>query len=159
MLEITRKITNWKEIHDYIQSMRAEYANPEQAYCAKGRENFWLQWEPNYASKTYAPGIIDERLWAFIKRIEPTADLAQVFYGNRAIDWHRDASYAHKEAWLLALGQSTFQIENRDGVIQSLNLFGGELLKFDCKLRHRATNVHADRIGIGIWTAKIPLPK
>ncbi len=68
------------------------------------------------------------------------------------------SSYANQTAWLLALGSSTFEIQSENGGIASFDLLGGELLEFNCKLPHRATNVALDRIGIGIWTAKIPLP-
>jgi hypothetical protein len=159
MLKIIRRISNWQEIQQYISEIRDAHAEAEKAYCAAGRDQFWLQWEPNYASKTYSAAVKDDRLWSFIKKIAPAADLAQIFYGNKAINWHRDASYAHTTASLLALGQSTFEIESRDGKITSLDLHGEELLEFDCKLRHRANNVHPDRIGIGMWAAKIPLPK
>jgi hypothetical protein len=81
-----------------------------------------------------------------------------VFGGNVAINWHSDASYGHSKAWLLALGKSTFEIQDRWGETQSLKLTGGELLQFDCKCRHRAVDVDPQRIGIGIWQAKIPIP-
>jgi hypothetical protein len=131
---------------------------PENARCAKNRSQFWLRFEPNHSTKLYSPAIDWHRLWTFIKHICPSADLAQVFGGNVAIDWHRDASYGHSQAYLLALGQSTFEIELTGGEVQSIDLTGGEFLQFDCKLRHRATNVDPGRIGIEIWSAKIPLP-
>lgn len=153
---IIRNISNWQEIATYLHSM-ASLAKPEQAYCAKGRQHFWLNAEPDYANKTYLPAQTDERLWSFIKQVCPKADLAQIFYGNTGIDWHRDATYAHSTAWLLSLGTSTFELETRSGEIQSFQLTGGELLQFDCKCLHRAIDVDPQRIGIGIWAAKIPI--
>ena len=149
----------WHSIASHTRSLLAAHAKPEAAYCATGREYFWLKAEPNYATKTYTPAIEDDRLWQYIKTICPRADLAQVFGGNKAIDWHRDAAYAHSTAWILALGKSTFQLESRSGDIQSIDLFGGEILQFDCKCKHRATDVDPQRIGIGIWQAKIPIPE
>jgi hypothetical protein len=157
--QIIRRIANWQEVADYIQGLRDTNAKPEMAYCATGREHFWLNAEPNYADKTYSPALTDNRLWIFIKKICPDADLAQIFYGNRGIDWHRDATYAASTAWLLSLGQSTFELETRSGKTESLQLAGGELIEFDCKCRHRAIDVHPGRIGIGIWKAKIKIPQ
>lgn len=151
--------SNWHQIADHTRNLLSEHAMLETAYCATGREFFWLKAQPNYATRTYTPAIKDDRLWSYIKTICPRADLAQVFGGNKAIDWHRDAAYAHSTAWILALGKSTFQVELRSGEIQSFDLYGGELLEFDCKCSHRATNVDPSRIGIGIWQAKIAIPK
>jgi hypothetical protein len=149
--QIIRKIGNWETIAEHTRKLSIDNSRPETAYCAKNRNQFWLQFEPNYSSGTYKTGITDDRLWRFIKRICPSADLAQVFGGNKAIDWHRDASYANSTAWLLALGRSTFEIELRSGELRSIALTGGEPIEFDCKNRHRATDVDPGRIGIGIW--------
>lgn len=156
--KIIRTITNWQEVAHYTRGLLAANAGIETAKCARGRENFWLQATPNYSNGTYTAGVDDARLWSFLQRIAPAADLAQVFGGNRAIDWHRDAAYAHSKAWLFALGRSTFELETRSGEIISIDLNGGELIEFDCKCLHRACNVDPARIGIGLWSAKIPLP-
>jgi hypothetical protein len=166
---IVRTVSNWQEVAEYTRSLLNSKAGVETAKCARGRQNLWLQAEPNYANGTYTSGVHDDRLWSFLQRLAPDADLAQVFGGNVAIDWHRDAAYAHSKAWLFALGKSTFQIESREiksrsgeiitpSEVFSFDLTGGELLEFDCKCRHRATNVDPQRIGIGLWSAKIPLP-
>lgn len=156
MAKIIRKINNWLEVAEYIRDLKS-IATPEKAVCARARQQFWLQAEPNYHTKTYTSAVRDDRLWTFIQKLVPTADLAQVIYGNRGIDWHRDAAYAMPKAWILALGKSTFEIEI-NGNIRSLDLLGGELIEFDCKQRHRAINIHPERIAIGIWSAKIPIP-
>jgi hypothetical protein len=155
---IVSNIANWKEVAEHTRALLAARSQRETAVCARGRMNTWLQAQPNYADKTYSAAVTDDRLWTYLKRLCPSADLAQVFGGNVAIDWHRDAAYAHATAWLLALGTSTFEIEDRSGEIQSFKLTGGELLQFDCKCRHRAVDVDPQRIGIGIWQAKIPIP-
>jgi len=38
-----------------------------------------------------------------------------------------------------------------DGSLISLELMGGEIISFNCKLMHRAIPRSDDRIGIGIW--------
>ena len=149
---------NWHQIAGYTKELLSAHATPEKANCARDRQNFWLQAEPNYSDKTYSSGVTDDRLWKYIKTICPRADLAQVFGGNKAIDWHRDGSYAHSTAWILALGRSTFQLETRSGELQSVDLTAGEIIQFNCKCHHRATNVDVTRIGIGIWQAKIAIP-
>ena len=113
---------NWHQIAGYTKELLSTHGTPEKERCARDRQNFWLKAEPNYAEKTYFPAIENDRLWNYIKTICPRADLAQVFGGNKAIDWHRDAAYAHSTAWILALGKSTFQIEKRSGEFQSINL-------------------------------------
>ena len=157
--QIIRKIGNWQEVADYCKSIKDLYAFPEAYYGARGRQQFWLNAEPDYKNKTYMPAPTDDRLWRFIKLACPKADLAQIFYGNRGIDWHRDATYAAPTGWLLALGKSTFELETRSGEIQSFKLTGGELIEFDCKCSHRAIDVDSQRVGIGIWQAKIAIPK
>ena len=165
-VQIIQNISNWQEVADYTRNLLEACAPPsggrvgtaEQAFSALGRQQLWLRYEPDYQNGTYCDGIDDPRLWNFLKRLVPTADLAQVFGGNRGISFHRDAAYANSTAFLLSLGKSTFEIEARSGKLYSIDLVGGELLTFDCKCRHRAINVDPQRIGIGLWSAKIPLP-
>jgi hypothetical protein len=40
----------------------------------------------------------------YFNEFSGSADLAQVFGGSVAINWHRDATSAHSTSWLLALG-------------------------------------------------------
>jgi alkylated DNA repair dioxygenase AlkB len=156
-MQVIRRIANHAEVKDYVKRLLEIHGQPEQAKCARNRANFWLKAEPVYSTKTYVKAVEDDRLWTFIRRHCPEANLAQVFGGNVAIDWHRDAAFAESQAWLFSLGKSTFQTKTRDGEIKSLDLESGDLVKFDCKLLHRANNVQADRIGIGIWQAKLPI--
>lgn len=156
-MEIIKHISNWQTIRDHIANTRDASATPEKSHCARGRDQYWLQYEPNYNSGKYTAAITDPRLWDWIKKQIPQADLAQVIFGNRGIDWHRDAAYAHATAYLLSLGTSTFETEI-EGKIQSIDLNGGELIRFNCKNKHRAINVAPNRIAIGIWQAKIALP-
>jgi hypothetical protein len=160
MANIICNVPNWLEIRDYLNlpELRCQ-VRAETARCAKGRENFWLQAEPDYQTKKYRPAVMDDRLWSWIKDLVPAADLAQVIYGNRGIHWHRDATYAAPTAWLLSLGRSTFEIKNDEGETVSLDFCGGELIEFNCKKMHRAINVCPDRLAIGIWAAKIPIPE
>ena len=156
-VQIIQNIANWQEVADYTRNLLDRHSTPEQAFSALGRQQLWLNFEPIYANGTYKAGITDDRLWSFLKRICPTAELAQVFGGNRGINFHRDAAYAKSTAYLLSLGKSTFELESRSGEIHTIDLSGGELLEFDCKCRHRAINVDPQRLGIGLWSAKIPL--
>ena len=155
-MKIIGTYSNWQAIHDHIMTL-ASHATPEKAHCAKGRMNFWLQAEPNYSTKTYMPAYQDDRLWQFCKRIMPNADLAQIFYGNQGIDWHRDAAYANNTAVIINLGKCDWQLKPNGVAIESHQLTGGEIITFNCKQLHRCIP-SSDRIGIGLWSAKIAIP-
>jgi len=142
----------------HIQQMIA-LATPELAKCARGRLNFWLNAEPNYATGKYKAAHRDDRLWAFCQRIYPEAALAQIYFANdgHAIDWHRDASYAKPKAMIINLGEICLQTETEAKEIISLELTGGEIILFNSKLRHRAIHRSDDRIGIGLWADRIDI--
>lgn len=146
-----------EQLSQYIRSTLLPSATAEQAKCARGRLNLWLQAEPNYSTKKYKPAVTDDRLWAFCKSVFPQADLAQVYFadGNHGIDWHRDAAYAMPVARILNLGQVRLETKTRDGNLIELDLIGGEIVEFDSKLMHRSIPIGLDRIGIGLWQAKI----
>jgi hypothetical protein len=172
--KIIRKIANWQEVASYLHDRRSQLATPETAKCASGRHNFWLQAEPIYYGSTpYKRAIADDRLWTWIQKIWSDAQVAQVFYANRNIDWHRDASYAKPLARIISLGNSVFEIESHTGEFSTaieqrgqtiefrfdrFTLSGGDVLEFNCKNLHRAASADIDRIGIGLWQCKIPIP-
>lgn len=145
------------QIRDYINATLLPQATSETAKCARGRKQLWLEAKPIYSNRTYVSAIHDERLWSFVKRTFPDVDLAQVYFGNRGIDWHRDAAYANSQAYIINLGICTLQTKLNDGTLISHELTGGELIEFNSKLEHRCIDVHPERIGIGCWSAKIPI--
>lgn len=108
------------EIATYIRQHLLPLATPEKSKCAFGRTQIWLKAEPNYRSRKYMEAHSDERLWQFIKRIDPLAACAQIYAGARGIDWHRDASYAKPTAHIVNLGRVTLQIKTETA--QSLAL-------------------------------------
>lgn len=136
--------------------MSSPLATVEKAKCARGRLNLWLQAEPDYRSKKYKLAHRDERLWQFCKRLYPEAALAQVYFATsgHGIDWHRDASFAKPKAYILNLGAVRLETELNDGRQVSLELVGGEVIKFNCKLPHRAIARRDDRTGIAINEAR-----
>jgi hypothetical protein len=148
-----------QEVTQYIRTKLLPLATAEQAKCARGRLNLWLQAEPNYATKKYRLAHEDDRLWKFRKSVFPEADLAQVYFANggHGIDWHRDAAYAMPRARILNLGRVRLQTKTRSDKLISLELHGGEVIEFDSKLLHRAVPRSDDRIGIGLWQAKIDI--
>lgn len=90
----------------------------------------------------------------------PNFALAQVFYAdnNIGIDWQADAAYANQFAYLLNLGNSRFEIKNTaTKQSRSLELTGGEVIKFNCKrpFLHRGFPQDSNRIGIGLWSDEI----
>jgi hypothetical protein len=160
-MKIIRRISPERvlEIKEYIQVHLLPLATAEQAKCARGRLNLWLQAEPNYSTRKYKPAHTDQRLWRFCQKIYPEASLAQVYFAthNHGISWHRDASYAKPKAFILNLGQVCLQTRTESGALIDLELTGGEIIQFNCKLLHRATPCNEDRIGIGIWTDAIDI--
>ena len=83
-VQIIQNISNWQEVADYTRNLLDRVGTAEQAFSALGRQQLWLRYEPDYKNGTYCDGIDDPRLWNFLKRLVPTADLAQVFGGNRS---------------------------------------------------------------------------
>ena len=154
-MEIIGTRSDWREIWEYCQGIR-QLAEPEQASCARGRMNLWLKAEPNYSTRKYRKAIEDKYLWSICKEIYPQGDLAQIYYGNRGIHWHRDASYCTSIGRILNLGRAI--LESKDGAkLITLKLTGGEIIQFNTKLLHRGIPLDDERVGIGIWKAKIPI--
>ena len=147
------------KIKSHININLRPLAAKEQARCAKDRLNLWLQAEPDYRSRKYKKAHADERLWAFCQRLYPEAALAQVYFatGNIGIDWHRDASFAERKAVIVNLGSVLLETEINSDKRISLELTGGEVIEFNCKLPHRAVPRSENRIGIAIWADKISL--
>ena len=143
----------------YINENLRPLATAERAKCARGRLNLWLQAEPDYRSQKYKAAHTDERLWNFCQRVYPEAALAQVYFatGNIGIDWHRDASFAKNKAFIVNLGPVLLETELDSDERVSLELTGGEVVEFDCKLPHRAIPRSEERIGFAIWADKISL--
>jgi hypothetical protein len=160
-MEVIRRISPERvlEIQAYIQTHLFPLATTEQAKCARGRLNLWLQAEPNYSTRKYKPAHSDQRLWRFCQKIYPEAALAQIYFAthNHGIDWHRDASYAQPNAFIFNLGQVCLQTRTEDGKLIELELTGGEIIRFNCKLPHRSIPRNEDRIGIGIWRDAIDI--
>lgn len=148
-----------EKIHTYIHTRLLPMATEEEALCARGRLNLWLQAEPIYHTRKYRPAHSDERLWKLCKQIYPGADLAQVYFaqGGHGIDWHRDAAYAMPQARILNLGAVCLETRLSNRNIIRLELSGGEIIQFNSKLEHRALPRSDERIGIGLWKAKIPI--
>lgn len=152
------------EIIHHLET-QSDHLKEDISNYAPGRLRYWLHQEPDLRSGRngspvqYRPAIHDERLWPFIKQLVPSASCALVAKGT-GINWHRDASYAHKTAHILNLGSATFQIavkRNSDSppaLYDQLILTGGELIQFDCKHLHRSIAVANDRWMIGIWQPK-----
>ena len=143
----------------HIRQNLLPLATAEQAKCAQGRLNLWLQAEPNYRTGRYMPAHKDERLWSFCKKIYPQAALAQIYFadGGHGIDWHRDARYAKPEAYIVNLGKVRLETKLGSGEIIGLDLVGGEVIKFNSKLLHRSIPVCDQRIGIGLWADAIDI--
>lgn len=145
------------QIADYIRQQLLPLATPEKSKCALGRTQIWLQAEPNYATRKYMKAHTDDRLWQYIQQIHPNAACAQIYFGNRGIDWHRDGSYAAPTATIINLGRIALQTKEPNGTLLTLNLRGGEIIRFNAKWMHRAIDPAPDRIGIGIWEAAIDI--
>ena len=143
----------------YIRQNLLPFATAEQAKCAKGRLNLWLQAEPDYRSGKYMPAHKDERLWKFCKKVYPQAALAQIYFadGGHGIDWHRDARYAKPEACIVNLGKVRLEMKLENGEIIGLDLVGSEIVQFNSKLLHRSIPVCDQRIGIGLWDDAIDI--
>jgi hypothetical protein len=160
-VQVIKRLLEYKtaQVKDYIVENLLPVATPEQAKCARGRLNLWLEAEPVYSIKKYKSAHHDERIWQFIKRIYPQAALAQVYFatGNIGINWHRDASYAKPEAYILNLGKVCLESKSNQGKVTSLELTGGEIIRFNSKLLHRAIPREESRVGIGIWSDAIAI--
>lgn len=158
-MEIVGRLSDQRtaEIVDYINGNLRPLASAEQAKCARDRLQLWLEAEPVYSTGKYRQARHDQRLWAFCKRIFPDAGLAQIYFATdgHAIDWHRDAAYAHASAMIINLGRVCLETIDQKKNLTSLELSGGEIIRFNSKLLHRAIHRDDARIGIGLWKDKI----
>ena len=146
-MTIIKRVSNWIEIRDYLKLIESQ-ASPEQARCARGRMNLWLNYEPNYSKGTVSPTINNTRVWNLVKHIYPECDLAQVYYSTnmKGIAPHSDWRHFASEAYILNLGNGILTINDKQ-----YNLTGGEIIQFDCKQRHSFQALDEDRVGIGMW--------
>lgn len=144
---IIQRVSNWKEIREYLHLIE-DQATPEKAYCAAGRLNMWLNYEPNYSKGTVSPTTNNMRVWNLVKHIFPECDLAQIYYSTymKGIAPHSDWRHFDAEAYILNLGNGVLTIGKT-----KYNLSGGEIIKFNCKERHCFRAVDEDRVGIGMW--------
>lgn len=147
------------EIISHLETLTHNLSKDKSSY-AKDRKVFWLNQEPSFGKETfYKPGIQDDRLWNFIQKITSSKANCALAAKGAGIDWHRDASYAAPEAWLLNLGPAVWEFNpDRNGKPSDSNiiraeLVGGELIRFNCKHLHRAI-ASQDRWAIGIWQPK-----
>lgn len=147
-----------REIKAHIRDHLMPLATPEKAKCARGRQQLWIQAEPDYKGK-YRKAHADQRLWRFCQHIYPAAGLAQIYSsaGNHGISWHRDHAFAQSKAYIVNLGTVCLQTKLENGRLISLELTGGEVIQFNCKLQHQAIPRSKTRIGIAIWADKISL--
>jgi hypothetical protein len=159
-MQIIDRIDNWQDIRNYCNSIKA-HAQSEQAKCAKGRQNFWLQAEPDYSMGLYRKAIADDKLWTICKDLQPKATIAQIYFADKlkGIDWHPDSPYffnSGTDARILNLGNAILECKDGRKHIK-LTLTGGELIQFDSQLLHKGTPLDCDRIGVGIWHTCIDL--
>lgn len=117
-MQIIQRVNNWQEIRDYCNEVKEIHATSEQAKCARGRKNFWLQAEPIYSCGKYREAVKDDRLWQFCIKLFPKAALAQVYFADKniGIDWHRDASYAKPTARIFNLGNAIIQTKEGEKI-------------------------------------------
>jgi hypothetical protein len=160
-MQIIDRIDNWQAIRDYCNQIK-HHAQSEQAKCARGRQNFWLQAEPDYSMGLYRKAIADDKLWTICKDLQPKATVAQIYFADKlkGIDWHKDARYFFNSgtpARILNMGNAILECKNHNGRITTLNLTGGEPIQFDSQAMHKGTPLDSDRIGMGIWHTCIDL--
>jgi hypothetical protein len=160
-MQIIDRIDNWQDIRDYCNSIKA-HAQSEQAKCARGRQNFWLQAEPDYSMGLYRKAIADDKLWTICKQLQPKATVAQIYFADKlkGIDWHKDAHYFFNSgtpARILNMGNAILECKGDHGKTITLKLTGGELIEFDSQTPHKGTPLDIARIGIGLWHTRIDL--
>lgn len=62
-----------------------------------------------------------------------------------------------RRTFILNLGAVCLQTKLENGSLISLELTGGEVVKFGCKLPHQANPRSEDRIGIAMWSDAIQI--
>lgn len=140
---------------------------------AAGRRFAWLAWEPAFVEPALACERPRGRVWEALQSLTPGIETAECWFNgdgsSPGIRPHRDAPYAHREAYLLNLGPTTFRIwlpdrhapdvpcrsrvvkVNRRFTEHEIELRGGELIAFDCKTLHASSTRASRRWGVGMW--------
>ncbi len=164
MLEIIQKISpeTCSQIIAHLKERKERLESDHSSY-ARGREKYWLEHSWNLKERRFHKAIHDERLWVFLKRLWPKADLGLVVHGSVGIKPHRDDSYADYEARALNLGtlaswQYDCQYPNycwtretnpSNPINYQINM--GDFFRFNCKNPHAAIEPSPDRWGIFLW--------
>jgi ribA/ribD-fused uncharacterized protein len=129
---------------------------------AAGRKRVWMPYEapldsPNNQSRPFAPGLLDQEIWAWIKEVCArhgfVAETCLISKGG-SINPHRDTTYAAEWAMGINLGECRWSISRtRESAkdFYTMKLFGGEVFKFNSKHVHKVENVAPDRWAINIW--------
>ena len=152
----------------------AEHLVKDVSRYAPGRERVWLEMEaPLGPAQPWRRGVSSERLWPWLtgvwQRHDPATapDLGLAICGENGIEWHRDASFAMSPAMIVNLGRCRFEIDHdrsspngRPLRPVATELFGGEVLAFNCKYQHRVVEPDASRWSIVLWRLKeYPAPQ
>jgi hypothetical protein len=153
------------EVKTYILSLSQHFYDDGSNYTS-GRKILWINKRYHLLEKTVQPAYQDERLWAFVQRLYPGADLALIGAGDSKIKPHRDAAYADFHARTLTLGDCTWQYQdcyegmtwkkqqNPNAPIQTLEVKSGSLLQFNCKNPHACIDAEPGRISLSMWRLK-----
>jgi hypothetical protein len=138
------------------------HLTPDVSNYAKGRQRFWLEHEWRLRERDFVPAVHDERLWDYLKRIWPEAELGLAAYGHIGIKPHRDDSYADYPAVTINLGEVEGWMYNQQ--YQGLEwgpqgppnpitykIKSGDVILFNCKNQHAPINPAEDRWSINLW--------
>ena len=163
-------------LDSYSNSLTLDVSN-----YAKGRQRFWLQAEADLTKvnggKLYKPGVQIPKLWDYCSKLfdkaiahselpyTPTLDLGLVAYGNKGIDWHRDASYADFPAVSVNLSTDTTEwgyedcrlgydskTSNSNPKRKVYKLAPGSVVLFNCKNPHAVIKCDDTRYSINLWS-------
>lgn len=141
---------------------------------ASGRRYAWLGWEPSFQEPPSALARPRGRLWSALQEWVPEIEAAECWCNGEGsspgIRPHRDAPYADPVAYILNLGRTRFRIwlptdcVPHPGLARiaahtrfseyAMELTGGELIRFDCKVLHASATEEVRRWGIGMWKFK-----
>lgn len=155
-------------VTDHLATTVAPLLTADVSNYAAGRQRCWLEAEaPLAASRPWADGLHDVRLWDWLTRLCRragfTPDVGLVSLGG-SIRRHRDAGYANALALSVNLGPALFHYEHlhpafawtpeapEAGPVDEYELVGGEVLRFNCKNPHSAQALAADRWAIQVWS-------
>ena len=154
-MKLINKVANSAELHGYLLGKLESFEKSHSTFTNNRLEK-WLFYRPIKLSLPEVTAVedrIDYRLLKLAIKINRELNIGLVTYNGKGSDGkiklHRDATYCQHDAYLINIGEATFNFEGK--LIQLVN---GGIYQFNCKKEHGIEWAGNDRFGIIFWKLK-----